>query len=200
MAHYQSKMVESVLRKNMHGHKREGIRFLLAVWPETWWWLLRAQYHLWDLPALDGGQDNETTEMALLLHRMGELGTELTNGKLRAAVVEQIHHAGMRLSAVSIQASGKRDHQADPWEWWRLSFKDFLRDKDRASLCIAHRGTHPGDGSIHGPSSANPEAVTPALQPAASPEAFPGTFHPTEEESQHRMNQFMTRILNVDDE
>jgi hypothetical protein len=121
------------IRKLPH---RESFRFLLAVWPDTWWWFMRLQNRLEGLPCLHV-EHPQTEEIYCLLERCSEHGTRLGNGQLREAVLSEIEDTARRLQQQPIICAASRDNV---WDWMHTPFPEW-------------RGTCPG-GFLRGPGTA----------------------------------------------
>lgn len=110
-------------------HNRESFRFLLAVWPDTWWWFIRLQAWLGDLPELDktaleahpSPLSAQRTEMLHILENVSEHGSQLENGKLRAAVLEEIQQTAIRLHHHSVSCRGKNGVKS-VWPWESIAY------------------------------------------------------------------------------
>lgn len=119
----QNPEIENALRKNIQKlHHRESFRFLLAVWPDTWWWFVRMQDKLGELPSLQS-KDKGKTEILSFLERCAEHGNTLGNGKLRGAIMEEIERVANSLSSHKITCKNG-DLNAE-WDWVNQMFEDW---------------------------------------------------------------------------
>ena len=98
-----------------------GIRYLLAIWPDTWGWMERMNTHFHGLPMLTAGSDRVfDLEIHNVLYDIGHLGTALSNGTLKAAVKHRLL-TSMAACARTVVSTGC----SDVWDWRSTSFDAF---------------------------------------------------------------------------
>lgn len=108
----------------------EGVRFVLAVWPEVWDWLVRLTWYLGDLPRLPETSDKtvprnpDSTELQSILKDVAHLGYGLTNGELRKQVLQRIERAFTGLAGMEYS----REHgngERLTWVFQSCAYNDF---------------------------------------------------------------------------
>ena len=134
------------LRQSINASRSaNGIRYLLAIWPDTWDWMERMNTHFHGLPMLTPGTDRVfDLEIHNVLYDIGHLGTALSNGTLKAAVRRRI-----LTSLAACARTTVTNAQGEAWDWTDIPFAGFLgagkaarldrRDPDIAGLRIMTR-------------------------------------------------------------
>ena len=98
-----------------------GIRYLLAIWPDTWGWMERMNTHFHGLPKLTAGSDRVfDLEIHNVLYDIGHLGTALSNGTLKAAV-----RRGLLTSMAACARTAVSTGGSDVWDWRSTPFAAF---------------------------------------------------------------------------
>ena len=115
------------LRQSINASRSaNGVRYLLAIWPDTWDWMERMNTHFHGLPMLTPGIDRVfDLEIHNVLYEIGHLGTALSNGTLKAAVRRRllISMAACARTAVSMITS--QEERSETWDWTASSFAAF---------------------------------------------------------------------------
>ncbi len=108
------------LRQSINASRSaNGIRYLLAIWPDTWDWLERMNTHFHGLPMLTAGSDRVfDLEIHNVLYDIGHLGTALSNGILKSAVRRRLltSMAACARTVVSTGVSGVWDWRSTPFD------------------------------------------------------------------------------------
>ena len=102
-----------------------GVRYLLAIWPDTWDWMERMNTHFHGLPMLTPAVDRVfEMEIHNVLYDIGHLGTALSNGVLRVAVKDRMltSLAACAGKAIATMINGK---PGDTWDWSTTPFSTY---------------------------------------------------------------------------
>lgn len=114
------------LRQSINASRSaNGVRYLLAIWPDTWDWMERMNTHFHGLPMLTPGVDRMfDLEIHNVLYDIGHLGTALSNGTLRAAVKDRMlaSMAACARTAIATITSGKT---SKAWDWSTTPFSAY---------------------------------------------------------------------------
>ena len=143
------------LRQSINASRSaNGVRYLLAILPDTWDWMERMNTHFHGLPMLTPGVDRQfDMEIHNVLYDIGHLGTALSNGMLKAAVRRRILSSMAACARTTVTNA-----QGEPWDWTAIPFAVFFgngkpvrldkRDPDIAGLrIITNRILGPGPDS-----------------------------------------------------
>lgn len=102
-----------------------GIRYLLAIWPDTWKWMERMNTHFHGLPMLTPGVDRVfDLEIHNVLYDIGHLGTAMSNGALKAAVRLRMLTSMAACARTAVFAKTGKD-RSDMWNWRTTPFDVF---------------------------------------------------------------------------
>jgi hypothetical protein len=102
-----------------------GVRYLLAIWPDTWDWMERMNSHFHGLPMLTPGVDRVfDLEIHNVLYDIGHLGTSLSNGTLRAAVKDRML-TSMATCARTTVATMSSGNPGEVWDWSATPFATY---------------------------------------------------------------------------
>lgn len=110
------------LRQSINASRSaNGIRYLLAIWPDTLGWMERMNTHFHGLPMLTAGSDRVfDQEIHNVFYDIGHLGTALSNGTLKTAVRRRLL-TSMAACARTVVSTG--DNKA--WDWRTTPFDAF---------------------------------------------------------------------------
>ncbi|EGQ61671.1 hypothetical protein GGI1_08094 [Acidithiobacillus sp. GGI-221] len=107
-----------------------GVRYLLAIWPDTWDWMERMNTHFHGLPMLTPGVDRVfDLEIYNVLYDIGHLGTALSNGTLRAAVKDRML-ASLVACAHTTVTTMSGGNQDEAWDWSTIPFATYSPDNN----------------------------------------------------------------------
>ncbi|AEK58668.1 hypothetical protein Atc_2020 [Acidithiobacillus caldus SM-1] len=123
------KTFESALKKDLQhlrSGEKESLRFLTAVHPVLWYWLIAAEHHLQDLPCLDPAGCHPT-EMHFLLERLAQCDQTMTEADLLDFVDNQIHYSLHRLATHRVRCFWDTHEEVWPWPYmpyphWRTRY------------------------------------------------------------------------------
>ncbi|MBU2722804.1 hypothetical protein [Acidithiobacillus ferridurans] len=105
-------------------HSTNRIRFLLAIWPDTWTWLRAYCVHFHGLPTLSSSATADySQEVLCAVHTIGHLSNSLTNGKLRAAV-----HARLSETIDTCAKTVWVNADDEAWDWVHHRYELFASE------------------------------------------------------------------------
>lgn len=139
------KTFEITLKKDLQhlrSGEKESLRFLTAVHPVLWYWLIAAEQHLQDLPCLDPAGCHHT-EMHFLLERLAQCDQTMTEADLLYFVDSQIHYSLHRLATHRV--SYCLDTHEEVWPWAYLPYPHWRTLYGVESPCIQPVSEQPVD-------------------------------------------------------
>ncbi len=119
------KTFESALRKDLQrlrSGEKESLRFLVAVHPVIWYWLIAAEQHLLGLPCLNL-EDCHHSEMHFLLERLAQCDQTMSETALLDFVDNAIRCSFQRLSVH--QVSCKPETGEEVWPWAEMPYSQW---------------------------------------------------------------------------